>query len=95
MSRDSDVFRGQLGGAPLFAVDAAARVFAGISFRVGRADETAASSGVTHLIEHLVMPPASHPDVECNGVVENLFTTCGPRGAQPMSAVSSTTWWIG
>jgi len=77
----SDVVQRQLGGVPFFAVEAAAPVYAGISFRVGRADETAASTGVTHLIEHLVMPPASYPDVECNGTVENLFTTVWASGS--------------
>jgi len=78
-----DVVQRRLGGVPFFAVEAAAPVYAGISFRVGRADETAASTGVTHLVEHLVMPPASYPDVECNGTVENLFTTVWAAGSSP------------
>ena len=81
MSRGPDIVQRRPGGVPFFAVDAADPVYAGVSFRVGRADETAASTGITHLIEHLVMPSHSYPDVECNGTVENLFTTMWASGS--------------
>ncbi|MBM2821546.1 MAG: hypothetical protein HW413_292 [Thermoleophilia bacterium] len=81
MSGDTDVARGHLDGMPFFAVQAAQPAYAGIYFRVGRADETAATTGITHLIEHLVMPASSYPDVECNGTVENVCTTVWASGS--------------
>src|SRR5262245_54789629 len=51
-------------------------------FRVGRADETLARAGLTHLVEHLVMPTSRARDYERNATVENIFTrfwASGPR----------------
>ena len=77
---DRDVVRGNFCGVPFFAAETPPPFLAGLTFRVGRADETAASAGLTHLVEHLVLPPASYPDVECNGMVENLYTTIWASG---------------
>ncbi len=80
--RDPDVVRGQFGGVPFFAAETSPPFLAGLTFRVGRADETAASAGLTHLVEHLVLPAASYPDVEHNGTVDNLYTTMWAAGEQ-------------
>jgi hypothetical protein len=38
-------------------------------FRVGISDETLPFRGITHLVEHLVLPVSHTPPVEFNGVV--------------------------
>jgi tetratricopeptide (TPR) repeat protein len=46
----------------------------GAVFRVGRSDETVVTGGITHLVEHLVLPTAWPVDVDFNGTVESTFT---------------------
>jgi zinc protease len=50
---------------------------AALVFRVGVADETAATRGVTHLVEHLAMPVGvfRHMPAACNAVVDMTRTT--------------------
>jgi hypothetical protein len=52
-----DVQRASLDGIPVFWADAPPPHEGGLLFRVGRADETLATSGISHLVEHLAMPP--------------------------------------
>ncbi|WP_235456304.1 M16 family metallopeptidase [Streptomyces olivochromogenes] len=49
-------------------------ITAGLFFRVGRADETLATSGVTHLVEHLALHRLSLSDVHHNGATANTYT---------------------
>jgi hypothetical protein len=51
-------------------------------FRVGRADETLATAGITHLAEHLVMPASRARDYDRNARVENLFTSFWAAGGR-------------
>lgn len=44
-------------------------------FRVGRADETLAVSGITHLVEHLAFPHGHADEVGHNGTTELTRTT--------------------
>jgi zinc protease len=44
-----------LGGVPAFWIETPPPYSAGLIFRVGRADETLATSGLTHLVEHLAI----------------------------------------
>ncbi len=45
-----------------------------LTSRVGRADEPVARSGITHLVEHLVLAPLGVQDYDHNGVVEDIRT---------------------
>jgi zinc protease len=76
-----EVSRHEVAGVPVFVVDEPVPVpVLGVSFRVGRADETAPTSGLTHLVEHLVLPARSGVPVDFNGVVDNLLTSMFASG---------------
>ncbi|MFF2197768.1 M16 family metallopeptidase [Streptomyces sp. NPDC058157] len=47
---------------------------AGLLFRVGRADETLATSGVTHLVEHLALHHHGLSDLHYNGATAATYT---------------------
>ena len=47
---------------------------AGLLFRTGRADETLATAGMTHLIEHLCFSAANDPSPNHNGFVDGVTT---------------------
>ncbi|MFD9408460.1 M16 family metallopeptidase [Streptomyces sp. NPDC059989] len=49
-------------------------VTAGLLFRVGRADETLATSGVTHLVEHLALHQHGLSDLHYNGATAATYT---------------------
>ncbi|MFD0353915.1 M16 family metallopeptidase [Streptomyces sp. NPDC127110] len=53
---------------------AAGPVTAGLLFRVGRADETLATSGVTHLVEHLALHRHGLGDLHYNGATAAAYT---------------------
>ena len=54
-------------GVPTLFAPAAGPLRAGLTFRVGRADETLARSGITHLIEHLALFHLNMADYHFNG----------------------------
>jgi predicted Zn-dependent peptidase len=72
-------------GIPAFWVPGATsgdEYVAGLVFRVGRVDETLATSGITHLIEHLVLHPLGADDSKhVNGHTEALTTTFVASGS--------------
>lgn len=47
----------------------------GIVFRVGRADETLAMAGITHLVEHLALHRQTMADLHHNGETANTYTS--------------------
>ncbi|MET3986732.1 insulinase family protein [Streptomyces sp. PvR034] len=49
-------------------------VAAGLLFRVGRADETLATSGITHLVEHLALHRHGLGDLHYNGATAAVYT---------------------
>jgi predicted Zn-dependent peptidase len=53
---------------------ASGRLTAGLLFRVGRADETLATSGITHLVEHLALHRHGLSDLHYNGATANTYT---------------------
>lgn len=63
-----------IGGTPVFTVSSDRTPWASLFFRAGLADERLATSGRLHLVEHLAMHSAEHPDVSCNASVGPLFT---------------------
>ena len=58
-------------------------------FRVGRADELATTSGMTHLVEHLALPAQSRRRIDFNGTVDNIITTFWASGAEDEAERSS------
>ena len=68
-------------GVPTYFVDEEMPFLATLAFRVGRADETLARSGLTHLVEHLAMPIDDAHGLEANATVQpstTLFYAVGP-----------------
>lgn len=49
-------------------------VAAGLVFRVGRADETLATAGITHLVEHLALHQHGLSDLHYNGQTADTYT---------------------
>jgi hypothetical protein len=77
-----EIQRAEIGGIPVFWADAPPPHEIQLVFRVGRADETLATAGVTHLVEHLAMPELP-VRLECNAFVTNLSTCFWARGEMP------------
>ncbi|WP_308488083.1 insulinase family protein [Microbacterium sp. ASV81] len=84
----SDRFRvGDVDGIPVVhGTVAGGDVFCALIFRVGFADETFATSGITHLIEHLALFGLDDPDVHANGQTQDYLTIFHFQG--PLSAAS-------
>ncbi|WP_336112860.1 M16 family metallopeptidase [Streptomyces sp. PTD9-10] len=61
-------------GVPVLHAPRPGDVSAGLFFRVGRADETLSTSGVTHLVEHLALHRLGVSDVHYNGATANTYT---------------------
>jgi hypothetical protein len=49
--------RSRVDGVPVFWTESGDEMLAGLVFRVGRADESLARGGITHLVEHLALYP--------------------------------------
>ncbi|WP_406123147.1 M16 family metallopeptidase [Streptomyces sp. NBC_00989] len=58
----------------LYAPRRGDQVTAGLFFRVGRADETLATAGLTHLVEHLALHRLQLTDLHYNGATANTYT---------------------
>lgn len=77
MSEDTDdpVRRTEVDGVTtVLAARTGGRIAAGLFFRVGRADETLATSGITHLVEHLALHEHGVGDLHYNGATADMFT---------------------
>jgi predicted Zn-dependent peptidase len=81
-SRPHRIEQTEIGGVPCFWSVAPAPYTATLVFRVGRADETLATSGLTHLSEHLLMPAEPPRDLDRNARVEDLFAVFWATGAE-------------
>ena len=79
---EPEIHRAEIGGVPVFWADAPPPHEIQLVFRVGRADETLATAGLTHLVEHLAMPDLP-VRLECNAFVTNLSTCFWARGEMP------------
>ncbi|MCQ9132133.1 M16 family metallopeptidase [Streptomyces hilarionis] len=58
----------------LHAPASGSEITAGLFFRVGRADETLATAGITHLVEHLALHRLGLSDLHYNGATANAYT---------------------
>jgi hypothetical protein len=73
-----ELTRLQVDGVPTFLgerVEGGPPLHAALVFRVGRADETLAWSGLTHIVEHLAMFRVGRPAFEANAFVDDTRTT--------------------
>ncbi|MBR7838112.1 winged helix-turn-helix domain-containing protein [Actinospica durhamensis] len=73
---DREVRQSMLNGIPVLLCPAlpGSRQHAGITFRVGMADEPLARAGMTHLIEHLALHRLDVSDVHHNGATSSTVT---------------------
>ena len=65
-----NVERTDVDGIPVFWAPAPGAFRASLMFRVGIADETPGTRGITHLVEHLAMFGSNAPTYESNGFVD-------------------------
>ncbi|MEH0971724.1 insulinase family protein [Micromonospora sp. CPCC 205546] len=68
-------------GVPTLLAPTGGPMRAGLTFRVGTADETLARSGITHLLEHLALAPLGLADYHVNGATAPVFTTFHMQGS--------------
>ncbi|MEV0177812.1 insulinase family protein [Streptomyces sp. NPDC050625] len=69
-------------GIPVLHAPRPGDITAGLLFRVGRADETLATSGVTHLVEHLALHRLGMSEVHHNGATANTYTLFHVTGGE-------------
>ncbi|GIJ78532.1 Predicted Zn-dependent peptidase [Micromonospora phaseoli] len=70
-------------GVPTLLAATGGPMRAGLTFRVGTADETLPRHGITHLLEHLVLAPLGVADYHFNGATGPVFTTFHMQGSAP------------
>ncbi|MFC9287557.1 M16 family metallopeptidase [Streptomyces sp. NPDC057052] len=66
----------------LYTAGSGNEVSAGLFFRVGRADETLATAGITHLVEHLALHRLGLSDLHYNGATANAYTLFHVTGGE-------------
>ena len=69
-------------GVPTLMATTAGPMRAGLTFRVGTADETLGRSGITHLLEHLALAPLGLTDYHFNGATAPIFTAFYMQGSE-------------
>jgi zinc protease len=72
----------EIDGVPVFTAPLAGTMAAGLVFRVGRADETLATTGITHLLEHLALHRHGLTDYHFNGATDSVFTHFHVQGSE-------------
>ncbi|KKK06504.1 hypothetical protein LQ51_07825 [Micromonospora sp. HK10] len=71
----------EVDGVPVLMAPTSGPMRAGLMFRVGRVDETLATSGITHLVEHLALHRHGTPDYHYNGMTSATTTQFVIQGA--------------
>ncbi|MDN0195156.1 insulinase family protein [Streptomyces sp. S.PNR 29] len=69
-------------GVPTLYAPRPGEITAGLFFRVGRADETLATAGITHLVEHLALYRLGLSDLHYNGATANAYTLFHVTGSE-------------
>ncbi|WP_327431024.1 M16 family metallopeptidase [Streptomyces sp. NBC_01236] len=69
-------------GIPTLYTPKQGEITAGLFFRVGRADETLATAGITHLVEHLALHRLGLSDLHYNGATANAYTLFHVTGSE-------------
>lgn len=72
----------EVDGVPTLIAPLTGPMNAGLVFRVGRADETLATAGVTHLIEHLALHRHGQTDYHFNGATDAVYTHFHVQGSE-------------
>lgn len=72
----------EVDGVHTLIAPTAGQTHAGLTFRVGRADETLARTGITHLLEHLVLFPLGLTDYHYNGSTGAVTTSFHTAGSE-------------
>ncbi|HEX8631691.1 MAG TPA: insulinase family protein [Catenuloplanes sp.] len=72
----------EVDGIPTLIAPTSGPMHAGLVFRVGRADETLARGGITHLIEHLALHPLGLTDYHFNGATGPVVTQFHMQGPE-------------
>jgi hypothetical protein len=83
------IHRTEVDGIPCFWADLPEEFEARLSFRVGAYDETLATRGATHLIEHLAISDTSFVPWDYSAWVSGLFTTFSIVGTTETSWTGS------
>jgi hypothetical protein len=82
MTGSAEFVRTSVDGVPAFWTQAGHGLTAGLVFRLGRADESLAHGGITHLIEHLALFPfGADTSMHYNGEASPITTTFLTRGS--------------
>jgi hypothetical protein len=68
-------------GVPTLVAPTSGLIRAGLTFRVGQADETLSRRGITHLLEHLVLHQVGATDYHVNGTTNDTVTQFHMQGA--------------
>jgi zinc protease len=76
----AEAVRGEIDGIPVHWAEAPPPFTAALLFRVGRADETLPTAGLTHLIEHLALFAVGRTDFYSNGLVDSTHTVFWANG---------------
>lgn len=71
----------EVDGVPTVIAPARGPMRAGLVFRVGMADETLSTSGITHVVEHLALSGFALPDYHANGRTEMINTHFYVKGS--------------
>ena len=74
------VVRREIGGIPAYVIRQPGPVRAALIFRVGRADESVPTAGLTHLVEHLALFPFGQQNYGFNGQVDPIGTVFWVEG---------------
>jgi hypothetical protein len=72
----------EVDGVPTLLAPTSGPMHAGLTFRVGRADETLASAGITHLVEHLALFRHGLSDYHYNGATGTVVTHFHMQGSE-------------
>ena len=75
-----DLNHTEVDGVPVYWTAGTGPVTAHLIFRAGVRDETFLTTGLTHLVEHLVMSGAADRRLECNANVDLTFTRFSVTG---------------
>lgn len=76
----TELERTSLGAVPVFYAEGPPPFIGSLMFRVGRADEQAPATGLTHLVEHLALPITGRRALDFNGSVDNILTSFWAAG---------------
>jgi hypothetical protein len=74
--------RDEVGGVPVFWTQIDGPLTVALTFRVGWVDETLATRGITHIVEHLAMAELGQPEYQCNAFVDLNRVTFYASGSE-------------